>query len=409
MKIVHHLTISALALSLGWLPLAISQSVDTRQTSNSQALNNAPLFSSQEIDAILAPIALYPDALLSQVLMASTYPLEVVQAARWSKSNNNKGGDAAVSQVSSQPWDPSVQSLVAFPQVLAMMSDQLDWTQKLGDAFLAQQADVMDSVQRLRRQAQQAGNLNSNAQQTVVTQGQIVVIEPAQPNVIYVPAYNPTIVYGAWPAPAYPPVYYPGVSAWYPGQSFVNGLMWGTGVVAAGAIFGGFNWNNHDVNINVNNYNRLNHNNFYNGTGNNWRHNPQHRGTVAYRDNASRQRYSSSNAGATARNDYRGHAPVQTAPPNRAAASATNRGAQGAIAASQRDAVQNRDRAPAAQQRDAFKGVDSGRQQIDRGRASSASADRGNRTQSQITNRSGGGAAAGSRGGGNRGGGNRRG
>ncbi|MDO8767160.1 MAG: DUF3300 domain-containing protein [Burkholderiaceae bacterium] len=304
MKIVHRLTILVLALSLGWLPLAISQSVDNRQTSNSQALNNAPLFSSQEIDVILAPIALYPDALLSQVLMASTYLLEVVQAARWSKSNNNKGGDAAVIQVSGQPWDPSVQSLVAFPQVLAMMSDQLDWTQKLGDAFLAQQADVMDSVQRLRRQAQQAGNLSSNAQQTLVTQGQIVVIEPAQPNVIYVPAHNPTIVYGAWPAPAYPPVYYPGVSAWYPGQSFVNGLMWGTGVIAAGAIFGGFNWNNHDVNINVNNYNRLNHNNFYNGTGNNWRHNPQHRGTVAYRDNASRQRYSS-NAGAAARNDYR--------------------------------------------------------------------------------------------------------
>lgn len=174
---------------------------------------------------MLAPIALYPDALLSQVLMAATYPLEIVQASRWSKSNGDKGGEAAANMVVDQSWDASVKSLVAFPNVLHMMNDQLEWTQKVGDAFLAQQGDVMDAIQRLRAKAQAAGNLKSNEQQTIVTQGETIVIQPAQPQVIYVPAYNPTVVYGTWPYPSYPPTYYPGVASWYPGQSFVSGLM----------------------------------------------------------------------------------------------------------------------------------------------------------------------------------------
>jgi hypothetical protein len=389
MQTTHRLSTIVLALTVGWAAPSIGQSAGADSAAQSQSAN-AAVFSAQEIDSMLAPIALYPDALLSQVLMAATYPLEIVQAARWSKSNGNKGGDAALSKVSDQTWDPSVQSLVAFPQVLSMMSEQLDWTQKVGDAFLAQQGDVMDSVQRLRVQAQKAGNLSSNEQQRVITQGQIVIIEPAQPSVIYVPAYNPTVVYGAWAYPSYPPVYYPGVMSWYPGQAMVNGLMWGAGVAAAGAIFGGFNWNNRDVNINVNNYNRISrNNNFYSGQGNNtWRHNPQHRGAVAYRDNGSRQRYASRDAGAvTARNELRGHAPApqRDAVQNRTAAQrdvAQNRPAP------QRDAVQNRpaqpvanraaQAAPSAPRGDAFRGVDAGRQQIDRGRASAAAASRPN-------------------------------
>jgi len=409
MQTTHRLSTIVLALTIVWATPTLGQSAGTNAVGQSQSTNTA-VFSAQEIDSMLAPIALYPDALLSQVLMAATYPLEIVQAARWSKSNGNTGGDAALSKVSDQTWDPSVQSLVAFPQVLAMMSEELDWTQKVGDAFLAQQGDVMDAVQRLRVQAQKAGNLSSNEQQRVVTQGQTVIIEPTQPSVIYVPAYNPTIVYGAWAYPSYPPVYYPGVMSWYPGQAMVNGLMWGAGVAAAGAIFGGFNWNNRDVNINVNNYNRIGrNNNFYSGQGNNtWKHNPQHRGAVAYRDNGSRQRYSSRDASAaTARNELRGHAPTpaRQLDQNRAA---PQRDAVQNRPTPQRDVVQNRpaqpvanraaQAAPAAPRGDAFRGVDAGRQQIDRGRASAAAAARPN-----VGHGGGGGGRVGGGGGGARG------
>ena len=413
MQTSYRLSTLVMALTVSWMAAVQAQ---TSPSSAAQApptqSSTAPVFSAQEIDAMVAPIALYPDALLSQVLMAATYPLEIVQAARWSTSTGNKGGEAALSRVSDQTWDPSVQSMVAFPQVLTMMSDQLDWTQKIGDAFLAQQGDVMDAVQRLRQQAQKAGNLASNTQQNVMTQGQTVIIAPAQPNVIYVPAYNPTIVYGAWAYPAYPPVYYPGVMSWYPGQAMVNGLMWGVGVAAAGAIFGGFNWNNRNVNINVNNFNRIGrNNNFYAGQGNNnWQHNPQHRGAVAYRDNSSRQRYSTRDASAAnARNELRGHAPAQAAarapvnPParsldqNRAApqrGAVQNRTAQ---AAPQRQAVQDRVSQPAARG-DAFKGVDAGRQQIDRGRASAAAASRPSPMQDRGGRGGGGGGGGGGRG-----------
>src|SRR5215467_8553756 len=161
----------------------------------------------EEIEALVAPVALYPDDLLSQVLMASTYPLEIVYATRWVKANPNTKGDAAVKAVANETWDVSVKSLVAFPQVLEPMNDKLDWTQKLGDAFLDDQKAVLDAVQRLRAKAQDAGNLKSNEQQTVIvepattTTTTIVKIEPANPQVIYVPAYDPTVVYGAW---AYP-------------------------------------------------------------------------------------------------------------------------------------------------------------------------------------------------------------
>lgn len=191
----------------------------------------APTFKPEEIEALVAPIALYPDDLLSQVLMASTYPLEVVQAARWVKANPNVKGDAAVKAVENETWDLSVKSLVAFPQALDPMNEKLDWTQKLGDAFLADQKAVFDAVQRLRLKAQQSGNLKSNEQQKIVVeqaapQQQVIVIQPANPQVIYVPAYNPTIVYGAWGYPAYPPYYWPPSPLYYPGGALVSGLMW---------------------------------------------------------------------------------------------------------------------------------------------------------------------------------------
>src|SRR5260370_14148767 len=218
-----------------------------------RAQNDKQPFKPEELDQMLAPIALYPDWLLSQVLMAAGYPLEVVEAARWSKANPALKADAAVAAVKDKDWDPSVKSLVAFPDVLGQMDAHLDWTQKLGDAMISQEQDVADSVQRLRARAQAAGNLQSTPQQTVTTQGSgdnvQYVIAPTNAEVIYVPTYNPSWVYGAWPYPAYPPTYYPLAGA------LARGFFWGAGFAAAGAMFGGWNWGgrgNAYVNVNVN-------------------------------------------------------------------------------------------------------------------------------------------------------------
>ena len=156
---------------------------------------------------MLAPIALYPDPLLSQILMATTYPLEIVEAARWVAANPGLRGDDAVRAVAAQPWDPSVKSLVAFPQILALLDQRLDWTQRLGNAFLAQQAQVMDTVQALRRRANSAGNLRSSDQMQVEDQSGSIALEPANPQLVYVPYYDPMTVYGSWWWPGYPPVY----------------------------------------------------------------------------------------------------------------------------------------------------------------------------------------------------------
>ncbi|HAJ4384088.1 TPA: DUF3300 domain-containing protein, partial [Escherichia coli] len=182
-------------------------------------------FTTAQIDQWVAPIALYPDPLLSQVLIASTYPANVVQAVQWSRDNPTQQGDAAIQAVTNQPWDPSVKSLVAFPQLMTLMGENTEWVQNLGDAFLAQPQDVMDSVQRLRLLAQQTGSLKSTPQQTVTSTPKksvaatpsttastsksgavsaapastVIKIEPADPQVVYVPSYNPSTVYGAWP------------------------------------------------------------------------------------------------------------------------------------------------------------------------------------------------------------------
>ena len=171
----------------------------------------AKAFSQEQLDQLLAPVALYPDSLLTQILMASTYPLEVVKASNWMKQNKGLKGNALTAALEKQDWDPSVKSLVNFPKILAMMTDQIDWTQKLGDAFLAQQKDVMDTVQRLRAKAQAQGNLKTTKEQKVSTDKstQTIIIESANPQVIYVPSYSPSIVFGIWWYPAYPPYVFP--------------------------------------------------------------------------------------------------------------------------------------------------------------------------------------------------------
>jgi hypothetical protein len=221
----------------------------------------AAKLSSQQLDSLTAPVALYPDALLAQVLMASTYPSDVSAAAAWSSSHTNLKGDDAVKAVASETWDPSVQSLVAFPQVLATMASKPDWTTQLGSAFLAQPNDVMDSVQRLRRAAQTAGNLKSTDQQKVIVEQSTIQIQPTSTQVVYVPTYNPTVVYGTWPYPAYPPVYVPPPPGYAIASGFAAGIAFGAGIAVTNALWGGFNWNNHDVNVNVNRYNNINVNN----------------------------------------------------------------------------------------------------------------------------------------------------
>lgn len=274
---------------------------------HAQAPAQPPAFKPEEIEQLVAPIALYPDPLVAQILMASTYPLEVVAAARWAKSNPGLKEKALEDAMQKQPWDPSVKSLTAFPQVLAMMDQKLDMTQKLGDAFLAQQKDVMAAIQRLRAKADQTGNLKTSKEQTVAkTQdggNTYITIQPTDPQVVYVPTYNPVLVYGPWPYPAYPPYYY------YP-PGYVPGAMlfsFAVGVAVGNALWGNCNWHGGDVNINVNRYNNFNRTNINSG---NWNHRVEHRQGVGYRDQASRDRFGGGQQrpGVDSREAFRGRA-----------------------------------------------------------------------------------------------------
>jgi hypothetical protein len=286
----------AVFAALAWLPAV-----------HAQAPAQPPAFKPEEIEQLVAPIALYPDPLIAQILMASTYPLEVVSAARWAKSNPGLKGKQLEDALQQMPWDPSVKSLTAFPQVLTMMDEKVDMTQKLGDAFLAQQKEVLAAIQRLRAKADQAGNLKTSKEQTV-TQAQeagqtVIKIEPANPQVVYVPTYNPTVVYGTWPYPAYPPYYY------YP-PGYVPGAMlfsFAVGVAVGNALWGNCNWGGGDVNINTNNYNNFNRTNVSNG---NWNHRPEHRQGTGYRDQASRDRFGGGQQrpGVDSREAFRGRA-----------------------------------------------------------------------------------------------------
>jgi hypothetical protein len=280
-----------------------------------QDIKPPPLFRQEELAQMLAPIALYPDALLVQVLMAATYPLEVVAADRWVQANQNIQGDGLAIALEQRNWDPSVKSLVNFPTVLAMMSDQLEWTQRLGDAFLSQKDQVMDTVQELRVRAQNAGTLTTTREQAVIIQDRDIIIEPVNPEVIYVPVYNPTIAYGPWWYPAYPPYYY-----YPPGYIIGSGLIgFGVGLfvgAAWGYAWGGCNWRNHRVYINpyqnmafnkhINRYDHAKWIHGGDGGRSEWKHDPNHRKGVAYRDVGTRQQYNQAvRPGLDTRKDFR--------------------------------------------------------------------------------------------------------
>jgi hypothetical protein len=254
-------------------------------------------FRDEELDQMLAPIALYPDPLLSQVLMASTYPLEVVQASRWSRGNPRMKGQEAVRAVESQDWDPSVKSLTAFPQVLTMLDQKLEWTERVGEAFLAQPEDVMDSVQKLRRQAEIAGNLRSNEQMRVAREGEYITISPPAPQVVYVPYYDPRVVYGTWWYPAYPPVYWAPAPAYYVVPAHRPAFLWGSGVaISAGFFFGHTDWHHRHVTVHKHvNHVTVNRTTVVNApaatTRTVWRHDPAHRRGVPFRNADARQRF----------------------------------------------------------------------------------------------------------------------
>jgi hypothetical protein len=297
----------------------------------------APAYTAAQIEKWVAPIALYPDALLSQILMASTYPANVIQAAQWSKDNPKMQGDAAVQAVAGQPWDPSVKSLVAFPQLMSLMGENPPWVQNLGDVFLAQPKDVMDSVQRLRALAQQTGALQSTPQQTVTTEKNpppaktvpttsgatsttpsptVIKIESADPQVVYVPTYNPNTVYGSWPNAAYPPTYLPPSPGEQFTDSLVKGLGFSLGVATTYAIFSNIDWDHDDdwdhhhhdddyhggnshngdnnININVDNFNKISGQHLTQAN-NTWQHNPAYREGVPYPTNQLNTRFHSTN------------------------------------------------------------------------------------------------------------------
>ena len=303
--------------TLAWLMIVLL-AAPPQAVPQQQAASGAT-FSQEELDQVVAPIALHPDPLISQILMASTYPLEVVQADRWAQQNKSLKGDAVTAALEKQDWDPSVKSLVAFPQVLTMMSEKLDWTQKLGDAFLADQKKVLDTIQSLRAKAQASGNLKTTKEQTVIVEEKIIKIEPANPQVIYVPSYNPTVVYGSWPYPAYPPYSY------YPPGYVASSMMWFGAGMAMGAAFSGawgYGWGDCDYNggkVKIDNSKNFNFsgNNIDRGKYANqlpaggkgdFRHNPEHRKGVSYRDQGTAQKFNraSTNDAIKSREQFRG-------------------------------------------------------------------------------------------------------
>jgi len=316
-----------------------AQEGDAQQASASAEPGGSDaLLDQAQLDQLVAPIALYPDPLLAQVLVAATYPLEVVQAERWAKDNKDVTGEALTKAMEGQDWDNSIKALVAVPDVLAMMNKDLDWTARLGDAVLAQQPDVMAAVQRMRALAYENGKLESNDQQSVtVTQEvnvnqapaadqapasqpatsqqsapqQAIVIEPTSPEVVYVPYYQPSVVYGTWPYPSYPPYYFPPPPGYVFGGALARGLAWSAGFAIGNAIWGtGFNWGRNDIRVDVNRNIDFNPNvNINNNNVNvsNWQHNSEHRRGVNYNNASVENRFSKSDL-ASKREEFRGRA-----------------------------------------------------------------------------------------------------
>jgi uncharacterized protein DUF3300 len=307
-----HIIRNLVAISCAVLVVPGDMSLLARTPQVQQTAEETAKIPADQLDSLVAPIALYPDPLLSQTLVASTYPLEIIQLQQWLAKHKDLKDKTLVDAVKKQDWDPSIQALAALPDVVKLLADNIKWTTDLGNAFLAQQSDVMNAVQHMRKKAQDAGNLKSTEQQKVETKviesKQVLVIEQASPEVVYVPSYNPTVVYGA-PVYAYPPIAYPPAGYYAAGMA----LSFGIGVAMGAAWGGGWGYgagwggnNNVYVNRNnnfINNSNRQNFNNRQNvsnrpgGGNNNWQHNPQHRGGAPYPNRATAKQYGGSARG----------------------------------------------------------------------------------------------------------------
>ena len=253
--------------------------------------------SQDQLESLVAPIALYPDPLLAQCLVASTYPLDIVAASQWLAKNSTLKGDELTKAAEKQDWDPSVQALVLLPDALKRLSENIKWTADLGDAFLAQENEVMDAVQALRKKAKDAGKLETSEQQkvetTTVESKTVIEIQPSSTEVVYVPTYSPTVIWGA-PMYPYPPMYYP---PYYAGGAL---LGFGVGVAIGIGMSGGWGygcgWHGGGNTININNNNNFvnnnNRTNNVNRSGNsNWQHNAQQRGGAPYKDKATASKY----------------------------------------------------------------------------------------------------------------------
>jgi hypothetical protein len=254
-------------------------------------------FSQSELDQLLAPIALYPDTVLSQILIAATYPIEVIQADRFARANTTAKGQDAVALVDNKDWDPSVKALVAFPDILNRMSDDVDWTQKLGDAFLSNETKVMDTIQSLRKKAYASGSLDKVQHLKVQRTNEVIVIEPAEERIVYVPVYDTRVVYGNWWWPDYPPVY------WHHPSTYVSvsGFFWGPSIYIGPRFFySSCLWSNRRVVVIDHRDEYYSHHSFYTSNSiisyrgvSDWRHEPIHRRGVAYYNNQLRDDYGS--------------------------------------------------------------------------------------------------------------------
>ena len=303
--------LSSLATSLYLLLAASLGTLAQAQVAEVQSV----AYSQEELDQLLAPVALYPDSLLAQVLTASTYPLEVVSAARFIDRNRGLKGNSLAKAVEPYGWDASVTSLVQFPSVLAMMSDKLEWTQQLGDAFLDQPEVVMDTAQSLRAKAQAAGNLQSNDQQRVIVEERYIVIEPARPQVVFVPYYNPVVVYGNWWWPARPPWYWVPPPIYRPvgwSQVVATGVVWSVAIGITQSIWFDARPSWRDRHLTIINVN-VGRPGYRPGV---WAHNPVHRQGVSYRDVQTRDRFRPVDKAAVAlREPYRGRDKSVKLPP----------------------------------------------------------------------------------------------
>lgn len=237
-RMVMGITSASLLFSTTLTPLA-AQGISSAPPPGVVSGQMGNVYSAEELDSILAPIALYPDQLLTQILMASAFPDQVAEASGWTSAGGNRTlrGEALDQALRPIPWDPAVKSLIPFPQVLTMLASHTDWMAQLAFAVAEQEAATFDSVQRLRRQARLAGYLRSTSQQVVRMDGELIVIVPVSPSVVYVPVYNPQVVYGHWADPTYPPYYFPPTYS-VPGNYLATGIFFGVGVVVVGSLWG---------------------------------------------------------------------------------------------------------------------------------------------------------------------------